>query len=105
MTAAVLGRNGVLYSCVYMSVQLVFSGRTAKVVISREASYDWKKIVPEPPILFLFSSGFFFFFTGIRLALVNKYASISLSEAWVGPTNYDYFGYAFASVDFQQIFY
>ena len=45
LVTAVLGAEWVLYSCVYMSVQLVFFWTHCKKVISREASYDWKKIV------------------------------------------------------------
>ena len=45
LVTAILGEEWVLYSCVYMSVQLVFFWTHCKKVISREASYDWKKIV------------------------------------------------------------
>ena len=41
----ILGKEWVLYGCVFMSVQLVFLWTHCKKIISREASYDWKKIV------------------------------------------------------------
>ena len=41
----VLGQKWVLYGCVFMSVQLVFLWTHCKKIISRESSYDWKKII------------------------------------------------------------
>ena len=41
----ILGKEWVLYGCVFMSVQLVFLWTHCKKIISRERSYDWKKIV------------------------------------------------------------
>jgi len=84
LVTAVLGAEWVLYSCVYMSVQLVFFWTHCKKVISREASYDWKKIVLNLNIISIFV-GILLFFTGIRLpALVNNTL--------------------FAGMDFRQIF-
>lgn len=54
LVTAVLGAEWVLYSCVYMSVQLVFFWTHCKKVISREASYDWKKIVLNLNIISIF---------------------------------------------------
>lgn len=41
----ILGQEWVLYGCVFMSVQLIFLWTHCKKIISRESSYDWKKIV------------------------------------------------------------
>ena len=41
----ILGQEWVLYGCVFMSVQLVFIWTHCKKIISREASYNWRKIV------------------------------------------------------------
>ena len=41
----ILGQDWVLYGCVFMSVQLIFLWTHCKKIISRESSYDWKKIV------------------------------------------------------------
>lgn len=40
-----MGQEWVLYGCVFMSVQLIFLWTHCKKIISRESSYDWKKIV------------------------------------------------------------
>ena len=68
LVTAILGEEWVLYSCVYMSVQLVFFWTHCKKVISREASYDWKKIVLNLNIISIFV-GILLFFTGIRLTI------------------------------------
>ena len=78
LVTAVLGAEWVLYSCVYMSVQLVFFWTHCKKVISREASYDWKKIVLN---LTLHSVG-----------------------SMVGPASMIVTGMLFAGMDFRQIF-
>lgn len=41
----VLGQKWILYGCVFMSVQLIFLWTHCKKIISRESSYDWKKII------------------------------------------------------------
>ena len=41
----ILGKEWVLYGCVFMSVQLVFIWTHCKKIISRESVYDWRKIV------------------------------------------------------------
>ena len=57
LVTAILGEEWVLYSCVYMSVQLVLFWTHCKKVISREASYDWKKIVLNLNIISIFTGG------------------------------------------------
>ena len=39
----ILGKEWVLYGCVFMSVQLVFLWTHGKNTISREGKWDWKK--------------------------------------------------------------
>ena len=100
--SAVLGAEWVLYSCVYMSVQLVFFWTHCKKVISREASYDWKKIVLNLNIISIFV-GILLFFTGIRLpALVNN--TLHSVGSMVGPASMIVTGMLFAGMDFRQIF-
>ena len=83
------------------SVQLVFSGRTAKGD-QREASYDWKKIVLNLNIISIFV-GILLFFTGIRLpALVNN--TFHSVGSMVGPASMIVTGMLFAGMDFRQIF-
>ena len=89
-------------SCVYMSVQLVFFWTHCKKVISREASYDWKKIVLNLNIISIFV-GILLFFTGIRLpALVNN--TLHSVGSMVGPASMIVTGMLFAGMDFRQIF-
>ena len=85
-----------------MSVQLVFFWTHCKKVISREASYDWKKIVLNLNIISIFV-GILLFFTGIRLpALVNN--TLHSVGSMVGPASMIVTGMLFAGMDFQQIF-
>ena len=98
----ILGEEWVLYSCVYMSVQLVLFWTHCKKVISREASYDWKKIVLNLNIISIFV-GILLFFTGIRLpALVNN--TLHSVGSMVGPASMIVTGMLFAGMDFRQIF-
>ena len=102
LVTAVLGAEWVLYSCVHMSVQLVFFWTHCKKVISREASYDWKKIVLNLNIISIFV-GILLFFTGIRLpALVNN--TLHSVGSMVGPASMIVTGMLFAGMDFRQIF-
>ena len=102
LVTAVLGAEWVLYSCVYMSVQLVFFWTHCKKVISREASYDWKKIVLNLNIISIFV-GILLFFTGIRLpALVNN--TLHSVGSMVGPASMIVTGMLFTGMDFRQIF-
>ena len=102
LVTAILGEEWVLYSCVYMSVQLVFFWTHCKKVISREASYDWKKIVLNLNIISIFV-GILLFFTGIRLpALVNN--TLHSVGSMVGPASMIVTGMLFAGMDFRQIF-
>ncbi len=64
----ILGQEWVLYGCVFMSVQLIFCGLTVKI-ISRESSYDWKKIVLNINMISIVV-GVILFFTRIRLPLI-----------------------------------
>lgn len=102
IVTAILGDVWVLYSCVYMSVQLVFFWTHCKKVISREASYDWKKIILNLNIISIFV-GILLFFTGIRLpALVNN--TFHSVGSMVGPASMIVTGMLFAGMDFRQIF-
>ena len=71
-------------------------------LISREASYDWKKIVLNLNIISIFV-GILLFFTGIRLpALVNN--TLHSVGSMVGPASMIVTGMLFAGMDFRQIF-
>lgn len=81
LVTAVLGAEWMLYSCVYMSVQLVFFWTHCKKVISREASYDWKKIVLNLNIISIFVGILLF----SRASGFLRWSTIRfiLSEAWL----------------------
>lgn len=68
----ILGKEWVLYGCVFMSVQLVFLWTHGKNTISREGKWDWKKIVFNINMISVFA-GVVLFFTRIRLPeIVNQ---------------------------------
>ncbi len=92
LVTAVLGAEWVLYSCVYMSVQLVFFWTHCKKVISREASYDWKKIVLNLNIISIF----------VGILLFNN--TLHSVGSMVGPASMIVTGMLFAGMDFRQIF-
>lgn len=67
----ILGQEWVLYGCAFMSVQLVFLWTHCKKIISRESSYDWRKIVLNINMISIVI-GVVLFFTRIHLPqLIN----------------------------------
>ena len=85
-----------------MSVQLIFLWTHYKKIISRESSYDWKKIVLNLNIISIFV-GILLFFTGIRLpAPVNN--TLHSVGSMVGPASMIVTGMLFSGMDFRQIF-
>ena len=98
----ILGQEWVLYGCVFMSVQLVFLWTHCKKIISREASYDWKKIILNINIISIFI-GVILFFTGIRLPEIigNTLASVG---TMIGPASMIVTGMLFAGMNLKQIF-
>lgn len=98
----ILGQEWVLYGCVFMSVQLVFLWTHCKKIISREASYDWKKIILNINMISIFIS-VILFFTGIRLPEIigNTLASVG---TMIGPASMIVTGMLFAGMNLKQIF-
>lgn len=98
----ILGQEWVLYGCVFMSVQLVFLWTYCKKIISREASYDWKKIILNINMISIFI-GVILFFTGIRLPEIigNTLASVG---TMIGPASMIVTGMLFAGMNLKQIF-
>lgn len=70
-------------------------------MISREASYDWKKIVLNLNIISIFV-GILLFHGHPASCAGQQYASFCRKHGW--PCQYDCYGYAFAGMDFRQIF-
>ena len=98
----ILGQEWVLYGCVFMSVQLVFLWTHCKKIISREASYDWKKIILNINMISIFI-GVVLFFTKISLPeiIVNTLASFG---TMIGPASMIVTGMLFAGMNLKQIF-
>lgn len=98
----ILGQEWVLYGCVFMSVQLVFLWTHCKKIISREASYDWKKIILNINMISIFI-GVVLFFTKIRLPEIigNTLDSVG---TMIGPASMIVTGMLFAGMNLKQIF-
>ena len=98
----ILGQEWVLYGCVFMSVQLVFLWTHCKKIISREASYDWKKILLNINMISIFI-GVVLFFTKIVLPEIigNTLASVG---TMIGAASMIVTGMLFAGMNLKQIF-
>ena len=98
----ILGKEWVLYGCVFMSVQLVFIWTHCKKIISRESSYDWRKIVLNINMISI-AIGIILFLTRIHLpAIINN--TLSAVGDMIGPASMIVTGMLFAGMDFKQIF-
>ena len=85
-----------------MSVQLIFLWTHCKKIISRESSYDWKKIILNINMISI-AIGAILFFTRIRLPelITNTISSVG---NMIGPASMIVTGMLFAGMDFKQIF-
>lgn len=98
----ILGKEWVLYGCVFMSVQLVFIWTHCKKIISQESSYDWRKIVLNINMISI-AIGIILFLTRIHLpAIINN--TLSAVGSIIGPASMIVTGMLFAGMDFKQIF-
>ena len=98
----ILGKEWVLYGCVFMSVQLVFIWTHCKKIISRESTYDWRKIVLNINMISI-AIGIILFLTRIHLpANINN--TLSAVGSMIGPASMIVTGMLFAGMDFKQIF-
>lgn len=98
----ILGKEWVLYGCVFMSVQLVFVWTHCKKIISRESTYDWRKIVLNINMISI-AIGIVLFLTRIHLpAIINN--TLSAVGSMIGPASMIVTGMLFAGMDFKQIF-
>ena len=98
----ILGKEWVLYGCVFMSVQLVFIWTHCKKIISRESVYDWRKIVLNINMISI-AIGIELFLTRIHLpAIINN--TLSAVGSMIGPASMIVTGMLFAGMDFKQIF-
>ena len=100
----ILGKEWVLYGCVFMSVQLVFLWTHGKNTISREGKWDWKKIVFNVNInMISVFAGVVLFFTRIRLPeIVNQ--TLSSVGSMIGPASMIVTGMLIAEMNLRNIF-
>ena len=98
----ILGKEWVLYGCVFMSVQLVFIWTHCKKIISREPSYDWRKIILNINMISIVI-GLVLFLTRMHLP-TDINATLSAVGSMIGPASMMVTGMLFAGMDFKQIF-
>ena len=98
----ILGKEWVLYGCVFMSVQLVFLWTHGKNTISREGKWDWKKIVFNVNMISVFA-GVVLFFTKIRLPEIVDQALRSVGSM-IGPASMIVTGMLIAEMNIRNIF-
>lgn len=98
----ILGKEWVLYGCVFMSVQLVFLWTHGKNTISREGKWDWKKIVFNVNMISVFA-GVVLFFTKIRLPEIVDQALSSVGSM-IGPASMIVTGMLIAEMNLRNIF-
>ncbi len=98
----ILGKEWVLYGCVFMSVQLVFIWTHGKNVLSREGKMDWRKIVFNVNMISVFA-GVVLFFTKIRLPeILNQ--TLSSVGSMIGPASMIVTGMLIAEMSLKKIF-
>ena len=98
----ILGKEWVLYGCVFMSVQLVFIWTHCKKIISRESVYDWRKIVLNINMISI-AIGSVLFLSRIHLP-EDINSTLSAVGGMIGPASMIVTGMLFAGMDFKQIF-
>ena len=98
----ILGKEWVLYGCVFMSVQLVFIWTHCKKIISRESVYDWRMIVLNINMISI-AIGIVLFLTRIHLP-EDINSTLSAVGGMIGPASMIVTGMLFAGMDFKQIF-
>ena len=98
----ILGKEWVLYGCVFMSVQLVFIWTHCKKIISRESTYDWRKIVLNINMISI-AIGIVLFLSRIHLP-EDINSTLSAVGGMIGPASMIVTGMLFAGMDFKQIF-
>ena len=91
----ILGKEWVLYGCVFMSVQLVFLWTHGKNTISREGKWDWKKIVFNVNMISVFAK--------IRLPEIVDQALSSVGSM-IGPASMIVTGMLIAEMNLRNIF-
>lgn len=102
IVAAVLGEEWVLYSCAFMSVQLVFLWTHCKMIISEQNEVDFKKIMVNINTISILI-GIVLFISGIRLPEVLSETLGSVSKL-IAPLSMIVSGMLMADVKLKTIF-
>ena len=98
----ILGKEWVIYGCVFMSVQLFFIWSQGKKMISREKGVDLKKILLNINMISVFL-GVILFFTKIHFpTIINQ--TLSSTGSMIGPLSMIVTGMLIAEVDLKYIF-
>ena len=97
----ILGKEWVLYGCVFMSVQLVFIWTHCKKIISRESTYDWRKIVLNINMISI-AIGIVLFLTRIHLP-EDINSTLSAVGGMIGPASMIVTGMLYAQMDYKKI--
>lgn len=98
----ILGKEWVIYGCVFMSVQLFFIWSQGKKMISREKGVDLKKILLNINMISVFL-GVILFFTRIHFPqIINQ--TLSATGSMIGPLSMIVTGMLIAEVDLKYIF-
>ena len=97
-----LGKEWVIYGCVFMSVQLFFIWTHCKCKISGETEISLKKILLNINMISVFA-GVFLFFTKIRFPEIigNTLSSVG---SMIGPLSMIVTGMLIAGVDLKKVF-
>ena len=102
IVAAILGDEWVLYSCGFMSVQLVFLWTHCKMLISQEKQIDIKKILTNINLICVII-GIILFISGIRLPEVIN-GTISSVAKLVAPLSMIVSGMLMADIELKSLF-
>lgn len=98
----ILGKEWVLYGCVFMSVQLAFLWTHCRGILSREEKMDWKKILCNINMISIFI-GVILFFTRIRLPEIVG-DTLSAVGSMIGPASMIVTGMLFAGMNLKAVF-
>ena len=98
----ILGKEWVVYGCVFMSVQLVFLWTHCKYVLGNEKKPDLKKILLNVNMISIFV-GVLLFFTRIQIPEVLELTMESVG-GMIGPLSMIVAGMLIAGMDLKKVF-
>lgn len=102
IVTSVLGKEWVIYSSAFLSVQIILLWTHGRVVLSEERKIDFKKILLNINIITIFF-GILLFVTRIQLPDIITETMESIS-GMIGPTSMVVMGMMIGNMSFKQIF-